>query len=369
MKVLQVVQQGSGGAAIHVRALVEGLTARGVEVEAAIRADSTLMDGTGIAVHRVEMVEPIGAVRTHAAAVAPIRKLLRTNGYDVVHLHGQQAGAIGRVASLWTRPRVVYTPHCFAYGHYARVGGTLGTQLRLNTERVLSPLADAIVCVSETERKEAVRDRVARRSRLHTIHNGVAAAADTAADPELADFRGEGPLVGYLSRLSPEKGVAVLIESLKLLHARSELPRTAIVGNGPSADQVASVVADAGLSDRVLARPFLGDVAPTLAALDAFVLPSLWESFPISILEAMAAGLPVIASDVGGVSEAVAHDQTGLLVPSNDANALADAIAALAGDPERRVAMGAAGRARWAEHFQADAMVDRVLALYESIAR
>ena len=108
---------------------------------------------------------------------------------------------------------------------------------------------------------------------------------------------------------------------------------------------------------------------PSLKALDAFVLPSYFEGLPLAALEAMAAGLPVVATSVGGTPEAVVDGETGLLVDVKDAGALADALATIATDPDLRARMGAAGHARYEAEFRVDRMVDQTAALYESVAR
>ena len=140
-----------------------------------------------------------------------------------------------------------------------------------------------------------------------------------------------------------------------------------MIGEGPLHEEVAERIARADLAGRVHLLPFAPPVWPRLAVFDIFVLPSLWEGLPVAALEAMAAGLPVVASDVDGVGEAVVHERTGLLVPPGDPERLAAAIAELAADPARRAALGAAGRRRYEESFTPQTMVERMEALYRSV--
>jgi glycosyltransferase involved in cell wall biosynthesis len=144
--------------------------------------------------------------------------------------------------------------------------------------------------------------------------------------------------------------------------------RFAIVGNGPFEPMVRTRAAGPELAATTLALPFAGRVEPYLSALDAFVLPSYWEGMPIALLEAAAMGLPAVASAVNGTVEVVEEGRTGLLVPSHDSAALADAIARLATDGELRSRMGSAAREQGAGRFAARRMVDQTEAVYRRVA-
>ena len=143
--------------------------------------------------------------------------------------------------------------------------------------------------------------------------------------------------------------------------------RLAIVGNGELAEAVRSEIERLDVGDRVRWFPFEGGVGRYLAALDVFVLPSAWEAFPISLLEAMACAVPVVATDVGGVGEAVEDGVTGRLVAPGDEAALAAALAELLGDGDLRGQMGAGAERAYAERFRVDTMVDSVEALYREL--
>jgi glycosyltransferase involved in cell wall biosynthesis len=173
------------------------------------------------------------------------------------------------------------------------------------------------------------------------------------------------PLVGFLGRFSPEKGPLLLLDALVRLREAGVPFRAALVGDGPLAGAIQERVTSTRLGERVVVRPFTGTVAPILAALDVYVLPSLWESMPIGVLEAMSAGLPVVAADAGGVREAVSDGETGLLHPRGDVERLSSALGRLLLDRELRCRMGAAGRARQASMFSLEAMLDGIEHAYE----
>ena len=213
----------------------------------------------------------------------------------------------------------------------------------------------------------AVGERAARRvegfvglpaGSVRTIHNGIPEGAPAEAR-ELAP----PPVVGTLTRVDRHKGLDVLVEALR------ELPHAhgVVVGEGPELEALRELGRSRGLGERLVARGFDPDPRGVLASFDVFVLPSRSESFPLSILEAMLAGRPVVASDVGSVPEAVLDGETGLLVPPGDAAALADALRRLLDDPELRRRMGERGRTIVRERFTAARMARDYERLYAEV--
>ena len=173
-------------------------------------------------------------------------------------------------------------------------------------------------------------------------------------------------VVGTVSRVSVEKGHKHLIDAIAQLAPRPPQLRALIVGDGPAKADLQDQTARLGLQGVILFPGFCDALSSTLAAMDIFAQPSVQqEGLPTSVLEAQAAALPVIASDIGGTNEALEANVTGLLTPPGDAAALAHAIEQLAADPERRHAMGIAGRTRIQNTFTIEAMVQQVASAYE----
>jgi len=170
-----------------------------------------------------------------------------------------------------------------------------------------------------------------------------------------------------VARFERQKDHATLLQALAgLAHRAWELE---LIGDGPLRPEAAALTRALGIGDRV---HFLGarrDVAERLACQQAFLLISNWEGFPRSILEAMRAGLPVVASDVGGVREAVVDGSTGLLVPRGNPDALRERLDVLLQDPTLRSRFGQAGRARYEERFTFDRMLEQTLAIYRDVIR
>jgi glycosyltransferase involved in cell wall biosynthesis len=194
------------------------------------------------------------------------------------------------------------------------------------------------------------------------VHNGVGDIAAGSPDERLLAFARGRPLAGLVAVLRPQKDPLALVRAAGAL--AGERGCAAIVGDGALAGAVEAEIARSGLGDRVARFAYGGSMAPHLAALDVFVLPSAWEAFPIALLEAMQAGLPVLATRVGGVAEAVQDGVTGRLVDPGDDRALAAALAGLVADAPLRARMGAAARRVVAERYSLGAMVDGIEGVY-----
>ena len=293
------------------------------------------------------------------AAMRQLRAVDRRLRPDVVHAHSSKAGALVR-AALPRPARLLYTPHCLAF--LAREGRARSTAYRA-VEQALVPRSAAIIAVSEWE-ASATRSRLrGATARVRTVHNGVPRTRPQSPDPQLQAFAGDRPLAGLVAVLREQKDPLLLVRAAARM--APDAGRVAIVGDGPLRGAVQGEIERLGIADRVALFGYGGAMGPHLAAIDLLVLPSAWESFPIGVLEAMETGLPVIATAVGGVPEAVIDGLNGRIVPPGDPEQLAAALTAMLGDADLRAAMGADGASRVRERFSLGTMVDAVAALYE----
>jgi glycosyltransferase involved in cell wall biosynthesis len=209
---------------------------------------------------------------------------------------------------------IVYTPHCFGFAGEVGVGRRLGA---IVAERALGGITDAVVCVCDAELELAVRHRIGGSDRRFRVYNG-AEPCESSLDvpPALSAARARGPVVGTVAVFRRQKRIDVLLEAAPAVLAEVPDCSIAIVGDGPLRGEIEDRVRQLGLATegRFHLLPFHGSSARYLGSFDVFALSSAWEALPISALEALACGVPQVATDVGGVREAVSRE-TGVLVP------------------------------------------------------
>jgi glycosyltransferase involved in cell wall biosynthesis len=234
-------------------------------------------------------------------------------------------------------------------------------------QRIVAAAVDRYLAVSSHVARRLAESLKIPDRKIRVVHNGIDpapfeqtpgawAAADTKREPHQ-------PTVVTLARLSPQKGIDTLVTAAGLVPEAKFL----VVGDGPERTALEAQAESLGISSRV---SFLGhrrDVPALLASADVFALPSLFEGLPLSVLEAMAAAKPVVASRIGGTDEAVVDGVTGILVPPSDPAALAQAIRTVLADPQLAARLGGAGRARVHEAFTTQAMVRGVEAVYDEL--
>jgi glycosyltransferase involved in cell wall biosynthesis len=344
-----------GGAQTSVSLLVPGLTSR-FDVTLAAHGDGPLREAAARAgVPFVALTHVRRAIHPwhDVLGLVELVRLCRRVRPDIVHAHSSKVGILGRLAAALARvPIRIYTVHGWSFAAYGGVSG----RLYLWLERLVRPLTTATVCVAESTRAQGLAGRACDPARTVVIHNAVDASS-------FAEARRAEALPRFVSvgRLAFPKDFATLVEALARIEGEF---RAALVGEGPDLGEVAAALRRARLIDRVELLGSRDDVPELLASADVFVLSSRSEGFPVSVLEAMAAGLAVVASDVGGVAEAVVDGETGLLVPAGDAEALAAALGRLVQDDGLRGRLGASGRARARARFDLPAFRAAHVELY-----
>jgi glycosyltransferase involved in cell wall biosynthesis len=361
MRVLLCHQPTDGGVGRHVADLIDGLTAADHEV---VVCSPAVPAATQSAVRHLplEMRRAISP-RADLIALARFARIVREVRPELIHAHSSKAGAVARLARA-AHPRipVLYTPHGYAFaGYFQRSSERLAYK---TVERALAPATSIVTCVCEAEARLA--RTVAPSRRVRVVRNGIAAPPAGAADPRVADLRDRGPVLGALTLLRPGKGLETLLDATPLVRERHPQAQLAIVGEGPDLEQLSEQARTLGIADGV---HFLGqssDPLSSMRGMDLLVHPSWAEAFPYVILEAMALGLPIVASDVGGIGEALVDGESGLLAPPRDAPALARALSGLLSDPERAARLGRGALARSAL-FTREAMVERLSAVYAEL--
>jgi glycosyltransferase involved in cell wall biosynthesis len=292
-------------------------------------------------------------------------RLLRRENIQILHAHLFHANFLASVVG-----RLARTPCVIVTRHNVDIGGAH----RECINRCIKGLRDLVVVISqEVQVVESQRSRIAL-SKTVLIPNGVQVESFTkVSQNDVENLVQEWginismPIIGTLARFHKQKGYSYLLDAAVMLKENMPSVSFLLVGDGALKSLMEEKAHSLGLSDSVIFTGIRRDVPEILALLDVFVLPSLWEGLPIALLEAMAAGLPVVATRVGGVPEVVVDGVTGLLVPPRDPEAFSKAILKLLQDPDLRQKMGQAGRERVMEHFSAERMVQDTEALYQQL--
>ena len=386
MKILRIIARlNVGGPARHVALLNAGLESRGHQTllaYGALDSGEASLEGpaidSGIPLVRIEdLGRHVRATSDLRAFIALLRLIFRERP-DVVHTHTAKAGTLGRLAATLynrTRPRrhralVVHTFHGHVFEGY--FSPAVNRLVRL-TERVLARLSDVIVTISPRQQQDIVtRFAVAPEAKTVVVPLGL--DLDQLLEmPEQADNLrasiGASPdevIVGYAGRMVPVKDLPTLIRAFAQARAQAPALRLVLGGDGPERAQAEALGREHGVIDRMHFLGGVDDLPRFYATLDVFALSSLNEGTPVAAIEAMAAARPVVSTHVGGVPDVVGQQVTGLLVPAQDAGAMAAAFVRLAADAELRRTMGAAGRTRVRERYSHLRLVTDIERLYQA---
>jgi glycosyltransferase involved in cell wall biosynthesis len=377
VKLALVLGTSTGGTARHVRMLAAGCAARGVRVEVFGPAQTDRDFAFGGAAPGVGFTEVEIADRPRLPgdlrAIGRLRRLFRAWRPDVVHAHGLRAGALGTIAVAFGRtaaenrqgrPALVVTVH-----NEPPAGGVTGAIYRV-LELIVARNADSVLCVS-ADLENRIRAAGARRVG-HAVVPAVPVSltGDVSAETRAALRAGFGAdpgqaIVLAVGRLAAQKGFGLLLDAAARWGDILPAPLLVIAGQGPLAADLQARAASLRLTVRFVGhRP---DVPALLAAADVFVLPSVWEGQALVLQEALRAGVPVVATRVGGNPELTGEDAA-ILVPPGDAQRLAEAVRAVLGDPALAARLRAAAAARARALPDGDAAVAAALAEYRHVA-
>ncbi len=373
--VLQVAKS-SGGVGQYVRMIATGVDPRQVRLTVACLSEggealaAELNALPGVEAFSLPMaryrLDPIGDLRVGWA----LRQRIRRGGFDLIHAHASKPGFLARWAAAGSGVPVIYSPHCFAF--HAEAAPWMAW-LWAGIERwAARRWTTTLLAVAEAERRLGLARGVGRPEQYVVLHTGVdverfVVPLSQAEARQRLGLATDALWVGAVGRLSRQKDPLNLVQAAAQVRQRWPQVRFVWVGEGPYRRRVLRAARALGVEEAFLLLGTRRDIPVVLRALDLFVLPSRWEAFPLTVLEAMAAGLPVVATAVGGVGEAVLAGETGLLVPPARPDALAQAIGRLVADPDLRRHLGHQGRLRVAWHFQRQPMLARLFALYRQV--
>jgi glycosyltransferase involved in cell wall biosynthesis len=382
IRVLRVIARlNMGGPAIHVASLAAGLETRGyhttlVAGSLARGEDSMafLAERLGVSVVSVPEIQREISFLHDARSILRLADLMRSERPHILHTHTAKAGAVARAAALLAgaaRPPVVV--HTF-HGHVLKgYFDPARTSFFRQVERSLARASDVLVAVSPEVRDELVSLGVAPRQKFAVIRLGIPLEERLAATENDEDYRrlyGIPPaafVVGWVGRMTGVKDTGAALEIVRATRERGVDAVLCMVGDGPDREQLEQLAHELGIARSCYFVGYQEDVAGYYRLFDAFVLPSVNEGTPVSAIESLASGTPVVANRVGGVPDVVFDGVDGFLVEPGDIESAAEKLEALARDPGLRKTLGDAGRDRIIGRYAVPRLVDDVDRLYRAL--
>lgn len=395
IRVLHVMRPSEGGMRTHLTSLVERLDRDRFEVVVASPEDARIAACLERCCGKHELVAIPGDLAPHreVAQALALARLIRRVQPEICHLHGFKAAALGRAAahfleqtsgfSRWTgrvrtsgregRPAIVYTVHNSVL---ERTRGTAKGHLCSYLERALARVTDRVIAVSRALWDEYSSIPGLGPDKVRHVPNGVALerfAGDrdgwsrtperVAGARSILGYHPDTVLVGTVARLIPDKGVGVLLHALAHLRRWGLRPQVLVAGDGPARGDLKALAETLGVSDQVRFLGFVEDIVPFYRAIDVFVLPSLSEGMSLSLIEAMAAGVPVVATRTPGIEEVIAPGMGWLAAPG-DHLALAACLRDLLLRPREAARMAERARTEAHRRFSVEGMVRATQEVY-----
>lgn len=368
-----VTRLNVGGPARHALILSSSLPARGYPTELVVGStgprEGELTDPR-VPLERVPSLRREVNVSRDVSSLRSLISLLEKQRPSIVHTHMAKAGALGRLAASRVGvPNIVHTFHGHVLeGYFSGPKNSFFIKL----ERSLAKRTGALVAVSEAIRDELYDLGIGTDSQWHVVPLGLdlddllTGSADPDSARAVLGLPKEGHVVAIVGRLVPIKDHSLFIEAAALLAKQFPDVTFVIAGDGELRSQLEKEARDV-LGSKAHFLGWVEDLKSLYAAVDVVVLTSRNEGTPVALIEASAAGRPVVATDVGGVADVVVDGVTGFVVPPGDAGQVADAVARLLREPQLRKEFGRSGRTHVASRFSASRLVDDVVALYDEL--
>jgi len=387
MRVVRIITRlNVGGPSIQAAELSSRLRPRGFET---VLVHGTLGEAEGdmqylvadaVDARRIAALQRPLAPTRDAAAFRQILAILREVRPHIVHTHMAKAGTLGRAAA-WIHnrtagrgapARVVHTYHGHVFeGYFAPAAAAFFTW----TERRLARVTDAIVAISPRIRAELVNEfHIGRPDQYHVVPLGFDLAPLAAIDGRVRaearralDVPADAHVVTTVGRLTAIKQHTLFLDAAQRIAERDRLALFLIAGDGELAGALDARAHELRIVDRVRFLGWRRDLTTIYGASDVFLLTSRNEGTPVALIESLAAGVPGVSTDVGGVRDVIDGEAVGLLAPFGDADGLASHVLALLADPDRRARMGAAGRTSVTARYDIDRLVDDIERLYRTL--
>ncbi len=309
---------------------------------------------------------------TDALIILRLFRLVRSRKFDLVHAHGSKAGFLARVSAAGSGVPVVYSPHGFAFdaGNVSRVVRFIYTLV----ERLIANLLTArIITVSEAEKRSALARGVGKPELFTAVHSGIDLKQfDLSADRDvlrrMLDIPTDARLIGTVGRLNEQKAPLDFVRLAALLNRSGSDIYLVWIGDGDLMESARNLATQLGVESCIRFMGSRSDVISLLRGMDCFLLTSHWEAFPIVVLEAMASQLPVVATNLPGVDEAVVDGVTGYLCPVGDLEAMCAALEKIIGNKDHAAQLGRNGRNRIIQFFTRERMIQELESVYVQVS-
>ena len=364
MKILYIITQGDGGGAQkYVLSLAKhfnGAIAAGEETEELFSQAGAF----GLQTFRLKHLKRAVNLWHDILAVWEIRGLIKTFRPDILHLNSSKAGFLGSLAGMGLSAKVIFTAHGFIFNEPQPVWKK---NFYLALETVASDFRDFIITVSEADKKSALAHNLIEPKKIQTVHNGLLPQdflPRLEAQKKLG-FDGSKTVIGTIANFYKTKGLDVLVRAVSQLDKNTlDKCQFVIIGDGPENSRLKTLILELSLTHNFLLTGEVANASSCLKAFDVFILPSRKEGFPFAILEAMQAGLPIIASDAGGIKEALG--EAGILVETENPGQLAEALKNLLLDNGKKNTLSKKALERAGE-FSRQKMLDETEKIYRQL--
>lgn len=368
--------KSTGGVAEYVHQLVRGMDKSLFEISVACLSENSpefaalLAAYPGVKTFSLEMNRYKVDLLSDLKVLIALYRHLKNTKYDLIHAHASKPGFLIRLAAIGTGIPVLYSPHCFAFHEGA---GFINRWVIAALEAFAAKyLTTKIVLVAEGEKRLALRYGVGTGDSMVIIHTGIdterfEAEADTAAVRKSLGVPENVFLAGSVGRMSHQKSPLDFFRMANLVHQQNPSIHFVWVGNGPLLADAESFIHQYSLTGVIHLPGHRSDIPEIMKTLDCFILTSKWEGFPIVLLEAMASGTPIIATDIDGNNEAVRNNNEGWLVPAGDSQSMANALVQMINLPEKKIEFRNKARKRVEQNFRTQLMLDKLQNLYKDV--
>lgn len=361
IKVLEIIGDSTlAGAPRHLLSLLENFDKK--KISPIVIAPAGPLSGEIKTLKYVDLEIVNMSSKLDVSAIGEIRKHIKRIRPNLIHVHGTRAGSLGRLAAIGLPYPLIYTEHLWTRDY--KLPSRVGHRLQLIGLWFLDMFTTLNIAVSQSVKDFMIENQISRDEKIVVIYNGI-----EKNNKEVKIFSRKEIVIGTVGTLNPQKGMQFLIDAMEKIVREFPEVKLRIVGDGTYKKVLQRIVKNKKLTKAVKFLGFVRDIEDELTIFDIYVQPSLSESFGLAILQAMSVGLPIVATNTGGIPEVVTANKSGILVEPGKSDALSDAILKLLRDPEKAKKMGKLSKEDAQIKFSLDDMVKETEQVYESVAK